>query len=60
MNNIFVLLHCPQVTPSTTDAEISRYRTEFEACAIACCDRNVAKLPTISKRVIEMLKSGRY
>lgn len=49
-----------KVTPSTTDAEISKYRTEFEACAIACCDRNVAKLPSISKRVIETLKSSRY
>jgi len=49
-----------KVTPATPDSDLAKYRTEFEVCAIACCDKNVAKLPTLTKKVVETLKSGRY
>jgi hypothetical protein len=39
---------------------MSKFRAEFESCAIACCDTNVAKVPALTKRVLETLRSGRY
>ena len=47
-----------KVTPNATEAEIDKYRKEFDACAIKCCDSNVARLPMLSKKVMEALKSG--
>ena len=49
-----------KVTPNTSEADIAKYRGEFEVCAIACCDKNVGRLPNLTKRVMETLKSGRY
>lgn len=49
-----------QITPNTPDAEIAKFRGEFEACAVKCCDTNIAKLPTLSKKLKETLKSGKY
>ena len=49
-----------KVTPSTSDAEIEKYRLEFEQCAIACCDKNIGKLGPLTRRVKETLMSGRY
>ena len=48
------------VTPSATDAEIAKFRGDFEACAVRCCDGNIARLPQISKKVADTLKSGKY
>lgn len=49
-----------KVTPSTSDADIDKYRLEFEQCAIACCDKNIGKLGPLTRRVKETLMSGRY
>jgi len=49
-----------KVSPTTPDSELAKYRQEFEVCAIACCDKNVAKLPNLTKKVVETLRSGRY
>merc|ERR1712020_292251 len=49
-----------KVTPTTSDSDIAKYRQEFEVCAIACCDKNVGKLPNLTKKVVETLRSGRY
>jgi hypothetical protein len=48
-----------KVTPSTPDSDVAKYKAEFDTCAISCCDKNVARLPTLSKKVLEMLKSGK-
>ena len=49
-----------KVTPSTSDADIDKYRLEFEQCAIACCDKNIGKLGPLTRRVKETLMSGKY
>ena len=49
-----------KVTPSTSDADIDKYRLEFEHCAIACCDKNIGKLGPLTRRVKETLMSGKY
>jgi len=49
-----------KVTPTTPDSDLAKYRKEFEVCAIACCDKNIAKLPNLTKKVVETLQSGRY
>ena len=49
-----------KIGPNSGDADIEKARKEFEVCAIKCCDKNIEKLPSISKRVEETLKSGRY
>ena len=46
-----------KVSPSTPEADKEKYRLEFETCGIKCCDTNVGKLPNLTKRVIESLKS---
>lgn len=47
-----------KVTPNTSQADIEKYRNEFDACGIKCCDNSVAKLPGLSQRVKEAFKSG--
>ncbi len=49
-----------KVTPSTSEADITKYRNEFETCAISCCDKNVSKLPGLSKKVMDTFKSGKF
>ena len=49
-----------KVTPNTSEADIERYRREFDECGIRCCDTSVAKLPALSKRVMEALQSERF
>ena len=48
------------VTPNASDAEIAKFRADFENCAVKCCDTNIARLPKVSKRVKETLASGKY
>jgi len=48
-----------KVTPNTSEADIDRYRREFDECGIRCCDTSVGKLPVLSKRVMEALQSGK-
>ena len=48
-----------KVTPNTSEADIEKYRREFDACGIKCCDTSVGKLPSLSKRVMEALQSGK-
>ena len=48
------------VTPNASDAEIAKFRSDFEACAVKCCDQNIARLPQISKRVEETLAAGKF
>ena len=47
------------MTPTPSEAEVEKFKHEFDSCAIKCCDTNIAKLPTLSKRVMEALKSGK-
>ena len=49
-----------KVTPSTPEAEVNKFRSEFEACAIRCCDDKVNTLPTLSRKVEQTFKSGMY
>lgn len=47
-----------KVAPNTSESEIRKYRGEFETCAIACCDKNVAKLPGLLDKVKASFDSG--
>jgi hypothetical protein len=49
-----------KVSPATPEAEVNKYRMEFESCAIKCCDISVAKLPNLAKKVEETMKTGQF
>jgi 16S rRNA U1498 N3-methylase RsmE len=49
-----------KVSPTSSEADITRFRNDFEKCAISCCDKNIERLPSIAKRVKETLQSGKY
>ena len=47
-----------KVSPTTPEADMEKLRHEFDSCAIKCCDTNIAKMPKLSDRVLEAMKSG--
>ncbi len=49
-----------KVSPSTPEAEVNKYRAEFETCAINCCETSIARLPALTKKVEETFKSGQF
>ena len=49
-----------KVTPNTSESEITGFRKEFEACAIKCCDNDLARLPNIRKKIDETIKAGKF
>ena len=46
-----------KVGVNTAEADMNKYRKEFEACAIACCDKNIQKLPNLLIKIKEALES---
>ena len=48
-----------KMTATVSEAEQVQYTHQFEACAIKCCDTNIERLPTLSKKVLENLRSGK-
>jgi len=48
-----------KVGPNTPEAEITKYRKNFETCAISCCDKNIEKLPSLLIKIKEAFESGR-
>nr|ACO15425.1 FAM136A [Caligus clemensi] len=49
-----------KLSPSSTEAEITKFRSEFDTCAINRCDKNIARLPNITKKVRDTLDSEKY
>jgi len=47
-----------KVGPNTSEGEISKYRREFETCAISCCDKNIQKLPNLLIKLKAAFESG--
>jgi len=47
-----------KVGPNTPEAEIRKYRGEFEGCAINCCDKNIKKLPMLMTKLKTTFDSG--
>eukprot|EP00088_Acartia_fossae_P003847 TRINITY_DN11651_c0_g1_i1.p1 TRINITY_DN11651_c0_g1~~TRINITY_DN11651_c0_g1_i1.p1 ORF type:complete len:151 (-),score=39.41 TRINITY_DN11651_c0_g1_i1:288-713(-) len=47
-----------KVGPNTPESERRKYVTEFETCAISCCDKNIAKLPGLADKVKAAFDSG--
>ncbi len=41
-----------------SDADVAKFRDQFESCAVACVDDNVARLPKLTKKVREKLNLG--
>ena len=46
-----------QVGVNTAESDMSKFRKEFETCAIACCDKNIAKLPNLLIKIKDALES---
>ncbi|KAJ9579627.1 hypothetical protein L9F63_004706 [Diploptera punctata] len=46
--------------PKPTDAEVNRYSLDFERCAVKCVDSHIALLPTIMKKMKEVLGQGKF
>lgn len=46
-----------KVGVNTAEADMNKYRKEFEACAIACCDKNIQELPYLLIKIKESLES---
>ena len=46
-----------QVGVNTSESDMSKYRKEFESCAIACCDKNIQKLPNLLLKIKQALES---
>ena len=42
---------------NTAETDMNKYRKEFETCAIACCDKNIQKLPSLLIKMKEALQS---
>ncbi len=57
---MFVSLHQVKdaLPANASDAEVSKFRGQFESCAVACVDTNVARLPALSKKLREKLDLG--
>ena len=49
-----------KVTPDTPDSKVTEYREEFERCAIACCQKNVSRIPGLTTKVKDALKSKNF
>lgn len=49
-----------KVTPNTSEADVEKYRREFETCGIKCCDTTVSKVPGLFKRVTEALQMQKF
>jgi len=47
-----------KVGPNTPQADIQKYRGEFEACAISCCDKKILKLPSLMEKLRTTFDSG--
>lgn len=47
-----------KVGPNTSEADIRKYRGEFETCAIACCDKNINKLPGLMDKIKASFDAG--
>ena len=45
-----------KVTPKTSEADIAKYRKEFEVCAVKCVDKHIALLPDMEKKIKDILK----
>ncbi|KAF8774737.1 protein FAM136A-like [Argiope bruennichi] len=46
-----------KVTPSTTEAEVSAFKKDFESCVVKCADTHIALIPSMLKRIKEVLQS---
>lgn len=45
-----------KVGPSPTEAEMKRFRAEFEDCAVECVDYHIKQLPTLMEKIKKGLK----
>lgn len=47
-----------KMSAKTSDAEVSKYRTEMEQCVVKCGDSHIALIPAMMKRIKEVLKQN--
>ncbi|GFR04544.1 protein FAM136A [Trichonephila clavipes] len=46
-----------KVTPSTTEAQVSSFKKDFESCVVKCADAHIDLIPSMTKRMKEVLLS---
>ncbi|XP_069703625.1 protein FAM136A isoform X5 [Periplaneta americana] len=49
-----------KIGPNSTDAEMSQHTLAFERCAAKCVDSHLGLIPTIMKKMSEVLSQGKY
>lgn len=49
-----------KITPSTTEEQIGAFKKDFEQCVVKCADTHIDLIPSMLKRIKEVLlkKSG--
>lgn len=45
-----------KIGPNTTEDDVSKHRGAMEKCVVKCADTHIALIPTLMKRVKEVLK----
>ena len=59
--NVFFLPQVKDALPAkATDADVSKFRGQFETCAVGCVDEAVAKMPDLTKKVKEKIQLGAF
>ncbi|XP_054715929.1 protein FAM136A-like [Uloborus diversus] len=46
-----------KITASTTEAEVSGFKKDFEQCVVKCADTHIALIPSMLKRIKDVLFS---
>ncbi|XP_064603641.1 protein FAM136A-like isoform X2 [Liolophura sinensis] len=48
-----------KVKPDSADSEVSKYKGEMETCVLKCVDSHIDLLPSLLKRMKEVLSKGK-
>ncbi len=59
MHNLFLQVK-DSLPAEASDANVSEARGMFERCAIGCVDEQIARMPSITKKVREKLNLNVY
>ncbi|XP_067004434.1 protein FAM136A [Anabrus simplex] len=46
--------------PNPSESEVSRYTSDFERCAVKCVDNHIGLLPTVMKKIEQVLSKQRH
>ena len=46
--------------PNASESDVDKFRNKYEDCIVKCADSHVKLLPTMLKRMKEIMSSGNY